>query len=326
MERQRYNTPYSAQEKLKALNRLINSTVEFVAHVYHCSERSIWRWKKQYDGTLESLANKSSRPFTPHPNRHTDDEIKHIRDLMRRNPDIGLNELYGKLRLNYAYNRNPTSLYRFLKKNCYYLQGKKHKIYKPKPYDTPSRLGVKWQLDVKVIPKECKTDGVLVETKFYQYTMLDEASRERFIYPYMEQSGYSSVDFLRRALVYFRYKPKVIQTDNGAEFTNIRQTDRVHFFDKACGQLNIFHKLIKPRTPRHNGKVERSHRNDNERFYKWLHFYSYDDLILQMKAYLERSNNIPSSVLHPRGGRKCEWLTPKQKRAELLLLDHGITE
>lgn len=92
-----------------------------------------------------------------------------------------------------------------------------------------------------------------------------------------------------------------------------------------CEKYNIEHKLIKPRTPRHNGKVERSHRNDNERFYKWLKFYSYEDLKLQMKAYLERSNNIPISVLRTRDN-KTSWLTPMQKRAELLLLDYGIKE
>jgi hypothetical protein len=83
--------------------------------------------------------------------------------------------------------------------------------------------------------------------------------------------------------------------------------------------------LIKPRTPRHNGKVERSHRNDNERFYRRLKFYDYTDLLSQMKAYLKRSNNIPVSTLKSLDG-KIKWLTPKEKRAELLLLDYGVTE
>lgn len=60
----------------------------------------------------------------------------------------------------------------------------------------------------------------------------------------------------------------------------------------------------------HNGKVERSHRNDNERFYSYLKFYSFEDLLKQGKAYLKRSNNIPMAVLG--------YLTPKEKRAELM--------
>ncbi|GHV03145.1 hypothetical protein FACS1894211_15640 [Clostridia bacterium] len=329
MEAQRhYNMPYSAYEKQKALNLLKQSTFEFAAHRYHCTVRSLYRWRRLYDGTLQSLCNKSSRPHTPHPNRHTDEEIKHIKDVMHRNPHIGLNELYGKLRLNYAYTRNPVSLYRFLRKNGYYEQVKRRTEYKPKPYQTPECLGEKWQMDVKKVPWECATIALPSDCDYYQYTVIDEASRERFIYPYREQCAESTVDFVCRAILYFRYKPLVIQTDNGQEFTFLRQikNDKIHLFDKFCRKYKIEHKTIKPRTPRHNGKVERSHRNDNERFYKWLKFYSYDDLLLQMKSYLERSNNIPSSAIHPRGGRKCEWLTPRQKRAELLQLDYAVTE
>ena len=81
-------------------------------------------------------------------------------------------------------------------------------------------------------------------------------------------------------------------------------------FDTLCENLGITHKLIRPRTPRHNGKVERSHRNDNVRFYSTLKFYNYNDLVKQMKAYLIRSNNICSSSIG--------WLTPLQKREQLI--------
>ena len=165
------------------------------------------------------------------------------------------------------------------------------------------------------------------EKRFYQYTIIDEATRERFIYPYEEQCPQSTIDFIKRAIIFYGYKPNIIQTDNGAEFTYTRQTknDKEHLLDKFCRIHKIEHKTIKPRTPRHNGKVERSHRNDNERFYKWLKFYSYEDLLKQMKAYLIRSNEIPISVLSSRD-KKQKWLTPKEKRKELLLLDWGVIE
>lgn len=322
-----YNTPYTAREKLKALKLWKSSTIEFVCHRYRCSERSLWRWKSKYNGTLESLENKSRRPHSPHPNAHTAEEIKHITELIKRNPHIGLNELYGKLRLNYAYTRNPSSLYRFLRKNGYYADIKKQKPYKPKPYDTPLKLGQKWQMDVKFVPFTCRTTAVRGDAHFYQYTVIDEATRERFIYPYEDLCARNTIDFVRRAITYFRYKPRIIQTDNGAEFTYTRQTknDKEHLLDKFCRIYGIVHKLIKPRTPRHNGKVERSHRSDNERFYRWLKFYDYSDLLKQMKAYLQRSNNIPISTLKSRDGLR-KWLTPKEKRAELFLLDYNIVE
>jgi transposase InsO family protein len=81
--------------------------------------------------------------------------------------------------------------------------------------------------------------------------------------------------------------------------------------EKLCKLLGITHKLLRPRTPWHNGKVERSHRNDQERFYNHLRFYSYQDLLLQMKHYLSRANSIPMQVLG--------WKTPLEKRQELEL-------
>jgi transposase InsO family protein len=58
------------------------------------------------------------------------------------------------------------------------------------------------------------------------------------------------------------FKAEVIQTDNGAEF---QEQFHWHVLDKG-----IHHVYIKPRTPRLNGKVERSHRIDQEEFYKML--------------------------------------------------------
>lgn len=322
-----YIKAYSSDEKLRALKLLTHSTFEFVAHRYHCTIQTLYRWKRIYNGTKESLEPKYCAPYTPHPNSHTENEIKNIYNLIKRNPNIGLNELYGKLRTNYAYTRNPVSLYRFLRKKGWYDDVRKKEKYTPKPYNTPIHIGEKCQLDVKFVPHSCYVGEFREEKRFYQYTIIDEATRERFIYPYQECNPFNTIDFIKRAIIYFGYKPKVIQTDNGAEFTYTQQTkkDKIHLLDKFCRDNQIIHKLIRPRTPRHNGKVERSHRNDNERFYKYLHFYSYEDLLKQMKSYLIRSNNIPISVLSSRDNIK-KWMTPKEKRKELLLLDWGVIE
>lgn len=283
--------------------------IPYVCRKYKISKASLMRWNKEYDGTKESLIPKSHKPHTQHPNAHTEQELQWIRDYHRRNPNISICELYGKLREYKAYSRNPGSLYRvFIRLGYRKTVVSTKKISKHnKHYDTPCEIGVKWQMDVKYIPKACYAGKG--ENSFYQYSMLDEATRERFIYPYLEQSGFSTVDFVKRAIIYFGYAPAIIQTDNGAEFTNFRKTNRIHAFDKLCAELHIVHKLLRPRTPWHNGKVERSHRNDQERFYNYLSFYSYDDLLIQMKRYLRRSNNIPMAVLG--------WKSPVQKRHEL---------
>jgi transposase InsO family protein len=283
--------------------------VKYICRKYKISKASLMRWNKRYDGTRESLEDRSHRPHSQHPNAHTEEELKWIRDYHRRNPHISICELYGKLRTDKAYSRHPLSLYRVFVRLGYRQkpESTKKKSKHLKPYATPDRIGVKWQLDVKYVPTACYTKGA--EERFYQYTMIDEASRERFIYPYKEQSGYSTEDFIKRAIVYFGYKPETIQTDNGSEFTNFSNTNRVHAMDVLCQELGIKHKLIRPRTPWHNGKVERSHRNDQERFYNYLSFYSYEDLKNQMKSWLYRSNRIPMAVLG--------WISPYEKRRAL---------
>ena len=139
--------------------------------------------------------------------------------------------------------------------------------------------------------------------------MIEEASRKRFIYAYKEQSSFSTVDVVKRAITVFGYAPQIIQTDNGCEFCHTAKTKRVHPLKLFCTENGIAHKTIRPRTPWHNGKVERSHRNDQERFYNHLCFYSLDDLQLQMKRFLRRSNNIPMSVLG--------WKSPNLRQQEL---------
>ena len=151
------------------------------------------------------------------------------------------------------------------------------------------------------------------DTQYYQYTCIDKATRERYLYWYPEHTPMSTVDLVKRCIKYYEYKPKTIQTDNGTEFGyNQAKVKKEHPMDRLLKLLEIKHYKIRPRTPEHNGKVERSHRNDNERFYSYLKFYSFEDLLEQGKRYLKRSNNIPMAVLG--------YLTPKEKRAELEIL------
>ena len=60
--------------------------------------------------------------------------------------------------------------------------------------------------------------------------------------------------------------------------------------------------MIRPYTPRHNGKVERSHREDQKRFYSCHSFYSLEDFEKQLATHNRRANNLPMRPLH--------WLSP----------------
>ena len=307
--------PHEVQTRINAVKTYRNgNSISYVCRKYHISRTSLYRWNKQYDETKESLIDKSHKPLSPHPKAHTTEELNWIKNLIRRNPNITLCELWYKLRINKGYTRHIGSLYRVLRKNNFYNQIniKNTSKYIPQKYDTPKMLGIKWQIDVKYVPTQCKSDKLPSDKKFYQYTCIDEATRERFLFWYDENTPANTVDFVKRCISYYDYTPIEIQTDNGTEFTwNQEKMKVLHPLDKLCLELDINHHRIRPRTPRHNGKVERSHRNDNERFYNYLTFNSLEELRLNGKKYLERSNKIPMAILG--------YKTPLEKRNELII-------
>lgn len=316
---------FSAKEKEKALKMWLveKRNIFYVCKKSRCTERSLWRWKAQYNGTLESLANRSSRPITPHKLSHTAEERAAIVAIFTEHPDISYTEALGILRTEHAYKRTYGGFYRYVVKN--HLRGtsvKQTEEYIPQPYETPEHIGVKWQMDVKYVPRACN-HGKFAKEWIYQYTIIDEATRERFLFPYKEKSGYSTVDFVKRAIVYFGYAPQTIQTDNGTEFTNPKGTGegKKHALDILLDRLGIRHQLIRVYTPRHNGKVERSHRTDSEFFYKTLTFETYEELKEKMAAWVVRYNNRPHSSLRNKEGKRV-WLTPLQKREQLIELLH----
>lgn len=108
----------------------------------------------------------------------------------------------------------------------------------------------------------------------------------------------NTVDFIKKIIVYYGYKPIEIETDNSTEFTwNQNKIKKIYSMDKLCLKENIFHHTIRPRTPRHNGRIKRSHKNNNERFYNFIAFYSLENLRKQEKQYLKGSNTIPMAIL-----------------------------
>lgn len=272
---------------------------------YNKSRSYIYFWLKRYQGTLESLACQSRRP-RHHPNQHTAEELVLIRNMRRRNPELGMIELWLRLK-NRGYKRCPESLYRVMRHLGMYPQAKPTKKYTPKPYTQMTYPGERVQIDVKFVPRSCIADPRL---RLYQYTAIDEYSRLRYLEAYEEHSTYSSTVFLKNAAAFFRkhgFDMECAQTDNGFEFTNRFSQSKKHLltlFEATAASLGIRHKLIRPFTPRHNGKVERSHREDQKRFYGSHRFYSLDDFATQLAVHLRRSNNIPMRPLH--------WLSPRQ--------------
>ena len=112
MRNKRY-LPHELTTKIKSV-QLYRSTkdVDFVCRRYHISKASLMRWNKRYDGSKGSLVAGSHRPHSAHPNAHTAEELTWIQNYHRRNPNISICELYGKLHQEKGYTRHPGSLYR----------------------------------------------------------------------------------------------------------------------------------------------------------------------------------------------------------------------
>ena len=212
-------------------------------------------------------------------------------------------ELWCRLRER-GYTRCVESLYRVMKREGMMPEKKKEKKYVPKPYEQMTHPGERIQIDVKVVPRKCIANP---ELRLFQYTAIDEYSRYRVLGAYPEQSTYSSTEFLKKVILEFTRKGievECVQTDNGLEFTNrfSSSTDKKTLFETTLQDLGIRHKLIRPYTPRHNGKVERSHREDQKRFYNKHSFYSLEDFVGQLAAHQRHSNKLPM--------RPLNWLSP----------------
>ena len=226
--------------------------------------------------------------------------------MRRRNPTLGMVELWHRLRQR-GYTRCPESLFRVMRKMGLFPAEKPKNTYKPKPYEQMTHPGERVQIDVKVVPRKCIADP---ELRLFQYTAIDEFTRLRFLAAYPEQSTYSSADFLRRLTAWYArrgIKVECVQTDNGSEFTNRFSSSNRELptlFERTAVELGIRHKLIRPYTPRHNGKVERSHREDQKRFYSCRSFYSLVDFAKQLAVHSRRSNNLPM--------RPLRWMSPAE--------------
>ena len=152
------------------------------------------------------------------------------------------------------------------------------------------------EIDVKYVP------GRIKNKRYYQYTAVDTASRWRHLEVYEEQTNHYSILFLKEVMKKFEHKIQAIKTDNGMIFTNrhtggnMKRSDlspkTLHALDVFCVENNIIHYLIDPGKPAQNGTVERSHREDQEKFYEQNKFKNFSDLQKKLKRWNIYYNNL----------------------------------
>lgn len=304
----------SITQKMKYKQSVVKFSFKYgvskTAIKFNISRRTIYRWRERYDGTIESLRDKSRKPHH-HPNEHTNEEIKLIKDYKRNNKETGLVVLWVKLK-RAGYKRTIQGLYyAMVRLGIYKKVPSKRKGIQNSQVPIARYPGERVQVDVKYVPRECMSKKLKeMEEKYYQYTAIDEYTRLRYTYFCKEHNTYESTIFLNKLTKYFPFKIELIQTDNGFEFTNrlswnAFNKNKKTMFENKLKELNIKHSLIKPHTPTQNGKVERSHRKDQERFYYKQIFNSLEELREKGKRWRIEYNNFP---MRPLG-----WLSPKEK-------------
>jgi len=275
---------------------------------YKVSRKTVYKWEKRYDGTLESLKDRSRRPHS-HPGQHSEAELKLIVAHIRRNGRRDLLLTYQKL-LERGYSRHYGSFKRVIGR-LFQPPRKRQPKKKSKPYRRAEYPGQKVQIDVKYVPSSCVAGG----KKYYQFTAVDECSRYTFREMYEERSSYSAKEFLMKLVENPCFPIREVQTDNGTEFTNALiaiKAQHKTLFEEALEDMDVLYQRIRIATPRHNGKVERRHRTDGERFYSKMRMYDLSDGRRQLAAYQAKSNDYIMTCLNFR--------SPKQVLADYMAL------
>lgn len=274
-----------AYQRQRAIKWAATHGVTSAAIRYRMSRKTLYKWLKRYDGTVESLQDLSRAPHYC-PWKQTPEEIKLVERLSKKYENDRL--LAYEYAVNKGYTRSYGCFKRTARKQAESAQERKKR--KNKPYQRAAYPGQKIQVDVKFVPSYCVVDG----RKYYQYTAKDECTRWTFRQMYDEHSTHSSYDFLCKLVKAAPFPIRLIQTDNGTEFTNallVTKSKHKTMFEQALQDMGIDYKRIQIATPRHNGKVERQHRTDEARFYKHMRMYNLEDGRKQLAKYQRESND-----------------------------------
>jgi len=189
-----------------------------------------------------------------------------------------------------------------LKRLGFYDRRKPRRRRKYKRYERP-HPGANIQIDVKYLPQ-------IRGKREYQFTAIDEYSRLRYADIYEDITPRNAVRFLRDALDFFqRHEIRVlqVQTDHGMEFTNAMfpHVTAEHPFERELRKEGIARKLTPIGKPHLQGKVERSHRIDDDEFHSWRIFRTSEARRRSFKAYINHYN-------HQRPHGSLNWKSPIQ--------------
>ena len=241
---------------------------------YGIPRSTFYEWKKKYElGGKDGLLR--NKPIAiNHPNKIRQPVIDKVLDL-RKNYHLGPIRISWYLIRYHGINVSESSVYRILVRNGLNRLPK-----------TASRRTVHTKRYAKKVPGH----QVQVDVKFatfnyssgnkirrFQFTAIDDATRIRALKMYKKHNQTSAIDFIDYVIEKFPFRIHTIRTDRGHEFQA-----RFHWHVEDKGMRHVY---IKPRSPQLNGKVERSHRTDQEEFYQLLTYTDDVDLNEKLEAW-----------------------------------------
>jgi transposase InsO family protein len=275
------------EERLKWIKPIAGGEVKLVEVAKVCphSQRSLERWLSEY----REHGEKGLEPKSTEPKTQKDETPIWIKE---RVIEIRKKTKKCALKIHWQLQKEGIQIHertvgKILKKEGLVRKYRVKKI-KYKYIKVERQPGELMEIDVKYVP------GRIKNKRYYQYTAIDTASRWRYLNVYDEFTSYHSVCFLKEVIEKFTHKIQAIKTDNGQIFTNYylgatKRSDltvkKIHALDLFCRGENIVHYLIDPGKPAQNGTVERSHREDQEKFYEQNRFKSFKDLQIKLKRW-----------------------------------------
>jgi transposase InsO family protein len=244
----------------------VTGNVALTCRYYGISRQCFYKWRQRYDQHgLDGLRDRAHRPQVS-PNATRTEVVGKI-IYLRQHYHFGPAKIAMYLRRYHDIQISHSGVWRVLKRldlnRLPASQRYKRHDRRWQRYEKPLP-GHRVQIDVKFIAPLAGS-----RRKHYQFTAIDDCTRLRVLRIYPQLNQKTAIQFVDYVLERLPFRVEVIQTDNGAEFQSLFH---YHVLDKGIG-----HDYIKPRTPRLNGKVERSHRIDAEEFYQLLDGMVIDD-------------------------------------------------
>lgn len=282
------------EERLRWALPIINNEVRLVDSAKVCpySKRSLERWVATYRELGE--AGLEPRSTEPHTYRvETPIWLKErVLEIRKKTKKCAL-KIHWQLEKE-GIGIDGRTIGKILKKEGLVRKYRVKKV-RYKYIRSERRPGELVEIDVKHVP------GKIAGKRYFQYTAIDTAGRWRHMEVFDEETTNHSIKFLEIIIKLFPYPIKAVKTDNDSIFTNYylgtnKRSDQtvktVHALDRFCAENGIIHYLIDPGKPAQNGTVERSHREDQEKFYEQNIFKDFNDLKKKLKRWNMYYNDL----------------------------------